>query len=283
MSIAVLLVPGDLIEKIKPELVERQIQVDLVDWRSKGNKEDAAENTSTKKEPDGIGLGEKADGNQKTETSDKKGKDQDGEGSNTEAKTDVPREDPGGGGEARKGPGSTGGKDGQNAPGTTGDGGGRLVVMAEGIARKIKQKYGTDLGVHPEEGTILYLEKHVQNELGFDKELAAQQQEVYKVLQKKKRDKSVIIERVISMKKLIDLVGGQDVQEKPIAARQSGVRLVSNNIKQVPKATAYFTAPTGDIHWKEVAREAAKNGNIMAYHSEGDDIAKDLVHLIDHL
>nr|AGZ91991.1 helicase VP6 [Changuinola virus] len=293
MSIAVLLVPGDLIEKIRPELAERQIQVDLVSWKPKEDKkeeednlkdkEDAQKITTTEEKSDASRLGQTSDGDKKAKTKSGEGEGESGKGDNSEEKNDTVSEDSGGGEQTRKRPEQTGNKDGQSDSGAGGDRDRQFVVMAEGIARKIKQRYGSDLGVYPDKGTILYLEKHVQNELGFDKELIAQQQEVYKVLQKKKKDKDSTMERVISMKKLIDLVGGSDVQEKPISARQSGVRLVTNNIKHVLKATAYFTAPTGDVNWKKVAREASKNGNIMAYHSESENVSKDLLHLIDHL
>nr|AQX34696.1 VP6 [Changuinola virus] len=282
MSIAVLLVPGDLIEKIKSELVERQIQIDLVDWRKQGDSENAETDASTRKEPNGSGLGKETDGDKKAEAPNEKGESQGGERGSKEKETDLSRKDTGGGGEVGTRPNALGAKNGKPGDGAEGDGGRRMVVLAEGIARKIKQKYNTELGVYPDEGVVLYFEKHVQNELGFDKELTAQQHEAYKILQKKK-DRNVSIDKVMSMKKLIDLVGGKDVQEKPISARQSGVRLVSNNIKHVNYATAYFTAPTGDVNWKEVARQAARNSNIMAYHSEGEDVAKDLIHLIDHL
>nr|AGZ91987.1 helicase VP6 [Changuinola virus] len=281
MSIAVLLVPGDLIEEIKAELVDRQIQVDLVDWK-KEEKEDASSDSTTKEESDAERLGRKpkTSAQEKTKTGEAEG--QDREGDRTEGKEVLQN------GHIQRAGGSGAGD--EMARGTTGgaeagaEGHGRLVVITDEIAKRIKQKLGVDVDIYPKEGIILYLEKHVQNELLLDKEQIAQQQEMYKTIQKReKKDKEVKIEKIMSMKKLIDLVGKKDVNEKPISARQSGVRLVTNNIKHVNKATAYFTAPTGDTNWKNVAREAAKNSNIMAYHSDSENVAKDLLHLIDHL
>nr|AGZ91989.1 helicase VP6 [Changuinola virus] len=281
MSIAVLLVPGDLIEEIKAELVDRQIQIDLVPWKGKEDK-DASENSSTKEESNREGLGRKSEANIEEKTKDGEGEDQNRKGNRGEGKEILQHEHVQREGGSGTGTGVAAGTVGGAEIGTEGHGG--MVVMTEEIAKRIKQKLGVDVNVYPAVGIILYLEKHVQNELLLDKEQIAQQQEIFKVIQKKeKKEKDIKIEKIMSMKKLIDLVGKKDVNEKPISARQSGVRLVSNNIKHVNKATAYFTAPTGDINWKNVAREAAKNSNIMAYHSESDDIAKDLLHLIDHL
>nr|AGZ91985.1 helicase VP6 [Changuinola virus] len=281
MSIAVLLVPGDLIEEIKAELVNRQIQVDLVPWKGKEDK-DASENSPTKEESNGEGLGRKSETNIEEKTKDGERKDQDRKGDRVEGKEILQHEHIQREGGSGAGVGVVAGTTGGAEIGIEGHE--RMVVMTDEIAKRIKQKLGVDVNVYPTMGIILYLEKHVQNELLLDKEQIAQQQEIFKVIQKKeKKEKDIKIEKIMSMKKLIDLVGKKDINEKPISARQSGVRLVTNNIKHVNKATAYFTAPTGDINWKYVAREAAKNSNIMAYHSDSDDLAKDLLHLIDHL
>nr|AGZ91984.1 helicase VP6 [Changuinola virus] len=283
MSIAVLLVPGDLIEKIKAELIERQIQVDLVDWKKEEKETDnASENSSTKEKSNREGLG----GETKTdnEEKDKVGKtgDQDREGDGGKREKILQHEHVQRGGGSKEGDGMVGGATTRSEAGAGGEG--RMGVLTDEISKRIKQKLGVDVDVYPKGETILFLEKHVQNELLLDKEQIAQQLEVLRLIQKKeKKDRVVKIEKIMSMKKLTDLVGKKDVNEKPISARQSGVRLVSNNIKHVNKATAYFTAPTGDTNWKNVAREAAKNSNIMAYHSDSDDTAKDLLHLIDHL
>nr|AGZ91993.1 helicase VP6 [Changuinola virus] len=282
MSIAVLLVPGDLIEKIKAELVERQIQIDLVDWKKEGKTEDATKNSSTKEESNREGLGGESKTDNEEENKNGKTADQNREGDRGEGKEILQHEHVQRGGGSETGDGVAGRTATRSEAGAGGEG--RMGVLTDEISKRIKQKLGVEVEVYPNGETILFLEKHVQNELLLDKEQIAQQLEVFRVIQKKeKKDKSVKVEKIMSMKKLIDLVGKKDVNEKPISARQSGVRLVSNNIKHVNKATAYFTAPTGDTNWKNVAREAAKNGNIMAYHSESDDTAKDLLHLIDHL
>nr|AVV63157.1 VP6 [Changuinola virus] len=279
MSIAVLLVPGDLIAKIKTELVERQIQVDLVNWEKE--KEDASENSATSKEPNGGRL---ADGKKKNDEEEKEIREETGktgEVDGREKKEVLPHADVQRGARQGAGDGVAGGTD--TGTEAESDRWRRLVVLTDDISKRLKQKLGVDVEIFPKEGTILYLEKHVQNELSLDKEQTAQQIEIFKKIQKEKDKGKYKIERIISMKKLIDLVGKKDVNEKPISAKQSGVKLVTNNIKHVNKATAYFTAPTGDTNWKNVAREASKNANIMAYHSEGESAVKDLLHLIDHL
>nr|AVV63147.1 VP6 [Changuinola virus] len=279
MSIAVLLVPGDLIAKIKTELVERQIQVDLVNWEKE--KEDASENSATSEKSNGGRL---ADGKKKDDEEEKEiGEEvrKTGEVDGREKKKVLPHADVQRGTRQGTGDGVAGGTD--TGTETESDRGRRLVVLTDDISKRLKQKLGVDVEIFPKDGTILYLEKHVQNELSLDKEQTAQQIEIFKKIQKEKDKEKYKIERIISMKKLIDLVGKKDVNEKPISAKQSGVKLVTNNIKHVNKATAYFTAPTGDTNWKNVAREASKNANIMAYHSEGESAVKDLLHLIDHL
>nr|QGW56813.1 VP6 protein [Bluetongue virus] len=91
------------------------------------------------------------------------------------------------------------------------------------------------------------------------------------------------IEKVMSQKKLLSMIGGAERRKAPIGARDHTVALVSNSLKDVRRATAYFTAPTGDPNWKEVAREASKKQNILAYSSTGGDTKTEFLHLIDHL
>nr|AQX34686.1 VP6 [Changuinola virus] len=276
MSIAVLLAPGDLIAKVKTELIDRQIQIDLVNWEK-----DASEDSTTGKQPDGERLANDTTKNDEEEKEvgekDRKVRENDGD----KKEEVLSHENVQRGGGQKTGSGMVGGTIEGTSTGADGDG--RFVVLTDDISKRLKQKLGVDVDIFPKEGMILYLEKHVQNELSLDKEQVAQQIEVFKKLQKDKEKGKYKIDRIISMKKLIDLVGKKDINEKPISAKQSGVRLVTNNIKHVSKATAYFTAPTGDTNWKNVAREASKNANIMAYHSEGESATKDLLHLIDHL
>ncbi|AFH41517.1 VP6 [Eubenangee virus] len=98
-----------------------------------------------------------------------------------------------------------------------------------------------------------------------------------------KTDGKDLIEDVLSYKKLEDLIGKRDVKEEKFGAVRSSVRLVSNDIEDVKKASAYFTCPTGDTSWKNVAREAAKQDNIMAYVGQSEDPKIEFLHLIDHL
>ncbi|AFH41507.1 VP6 [Tilligerry virus] len=96
-------------------------------------------------------------------------------------------------------------------------------------------------------------------------------------------DEGNLIEDVLSYKKLEDLIGKREVKEEKFGAVRSGVRMVSNDSADVKKASAYFTCPTGDTNWKNVAREAAKQDNIMAYVGQSENPKVEFLHLIDHL
>ncbi|AGJ83639.1 VP6 [Bluetongue virus 22] len=216
-----------------------------------------------------------------------------------------------------------GGGDADAGVGTTGTNGGRWVVLTEEIARAIESKYGTKIDVYRDEvpAQIIEVERSLQKELGISREGVAEQTERLRDLRRKEKSGAytkvaergkrkqgkkphgdaqkegteeektseepanigITIEGVMSQKKLLSMIGGVERKMAPIGARESAVMLVSNSIKDVMRATAYFTAPTGDPHWKEVAREASKKKNILAYTSTGGDVKTEFLHLIDHL
>nr|WVE63110.1 VP6 [Bluetongue virus] len=216
-----------------------------------------------------------------------------------------------------------GGGDADAGVGTTGANGGRWVVLTEEIARAIESKYGTKVDVYRDEvpAQIIEVERSLQKELGISREGVAEQTEKLRDLRRKEKSGThakaaergkrkqgkkphgdaqkdgteeekaseepasigTTIEGVMSQKKLLSMIGGAERKMAPIGARESAVMLVSNSIKDVVRATAYFTAPTGDPHWKEVAREASKKKNILAYTSTGGDVKTEFLHLIDHL
>nr|CAD2286102.1 VP6 [Bluetongue virus] len=207
--------------------------------------------------------------------------------------------------------------------GTDGANRGRWVVLTEEIARAIELKYGARVDVYADEpvAQIIEVERSLQKELGLTREGVAEQTERLRDLRrrergehakrmgerrkqepkKKKKDENskeeaqaqqpqentadggIVIEGVMSQKKLLSMVGGVDRKVKPVGARESVVMLVSNSLNDVSRATAYFTSPTGDPNWKEVAREASKKKNILAYTSAGGDVKTEFLHLIDHL
>nr|CAD9197766.1 VP6 [Bluetongue virus] len=207
--------------------------------------------------------------------------------------------------------------------GVDGADGRRWVVLTEEIARAIESKYGTKVGVYADELTaqIIEVERNLQKELGLTREGIAEQTERLRDLRrrerevharrtgerrkqetkKKKKDEDlkeeaqslqsqegvvsggIVIEGVMSQKKLLSMIGGVERKAKPVGARESAVILVSNSLKDVDRATAYFTSPTGDPRWKEVARKASKKKNILAYTSAGGDVKTEFLHLIDHL
>nr|WOJ52065.1 VP6 [Bluetongue virus] len=216
-----------------------------------------------------------------------------------------------------------GGGDADAGVGTTGTNGGRWVVLTEEIARAIESKYGTKVDVYRDEvpAQIIEVERSLQKELGISREGVAEQTERLRDLRRKEKSGAharvaekgrhkqgkrphgdaqresteeektseepanvgITIEGVMSQKKLLSMIGGVERKMAPIGARESAVMLVSNSVKDVVRATAYFTAPTGDPHWKEVAREASKKKNILAYTSTGGDVKTEFLHLIDHL
>ncbi|AKP24117.1 VP6 [Bluetongue virus 1] len=224
----------------------------------------------------------------------------------------------GGDGKTRRGGGDV-----DEGAGVAGASRGGWVVLTDEIARAIESKYGTKVDVYRDEASaqIIEIERSLQKELGITREGVAEQTEKLRDLRRKEkgeprtkavmkedrkhgknnRDSSskkegigeevqekttkvgITIEGVMSQKKLLSMIGGVERKAAPIGARESAVMLVSNNIKDVARATAYFTSPTGDPNWKEVAREASKKKNILAYSSTGGDTKTEFLHLIDHL
>nr|BAA01714.1 VP6a [Bluetongue virus] len=215
-----------------------------------------------------------------------------------------------------------GGGDADAGVGTTGANGGRWVVLTEEIRRAIESKYGTKIDVYRDEvpAQIIEVERSLQKELGISREGVAEQTERLRDLRRKEKSGAhakaaergrrkqgkkphgdaqregpeeektseepasvgITIEGVMSQKKLLSMIGGVERKMAPIGARESAVMLVSNSIKDVVRATAYFTAPTGDPHWKEVAAKLQKRRTIR-YTSTGGDVKTEFLHLIDHL
>nr|ALX38540.1 VP6 protein [Epizootic hemorrhagic disease virus] len=360
MSAAVLLAPGDVIQRSTEELRQRQIQIHLVDWEKedKGRKEETEERSES--------GGQKEKEKEKDEETPSKRREEKKTDEKDANEDDVRRVDAPMGhrpsdyrsGEREKGP-SDGGRDkvkggdrnDATRTGGNGTGGGRWLVGSEEIAQCLQNRYGVSIPVYKPgaNGTFINLEKSLQKELGFSREMAAEQTEALRTikseLKKRKmakphavkndvsqksdkkwgkgegndgvkkgegkdtdkhedqdhdddeggkmiaessvssseRTPDLAVEDVMSQKKLLSMIGGGEKRDETIRARETSVMLVSNSIDDVAHATAYFTAPTGDTKWKEVARAAAKKSNIMAYTSEEGDIKKNFLHLIDHL
>nr|AHC53334.1 VP6 protein [Epizootic hemorrhagic disease virus] len=360
MSAAVLLAPGDVIQRSTEELKQRRIQIHLVDWE----KEDKGRKEETEKRSESGGRKEKE--KEKDEETPSKGREEKKTDEKDANEDDVRRVDAPMGhrssdyrsGEREKGPSDGGrdkveGGDRNDATRTGGDGtgGGRWLVGSEEIAQCLQNRYGVSIPVYKpgSNGTFINLEKSLQKELGFSREMAAEQTEALRTIRSElkkrkmakphavkndvsqKSDKKwgkaerndgvkkgegkdankhggqdhdddeggkkiaessvsssesildLAVEDVMSQKKLLSMIGGGEKRDETIRARETSVMLVSNSIDDVAHATAYFTAPTGDTKWKEVARAAAKKSNIMAYTSEEGDVKKNFLHLIDHL
>ncbi|AFH41527.1 VP6 [Pata virus] len=340
MSAVVLLAPGDVIRSIQTELKDRQISYNIKPWeeaKNESKKEEVAETAD--KEEGGKGKEEEEKDVKREETKDttskgseeKKGEDAEKKATGSkEEKSDAPKSQEasirnvdgfisaevgfgGGSGKASKDEtaadhgrrGKATGRDKNDAGRASGDGNpGQWVVATEEIARLIETRLNTNVQVFDKEihTKLVNIERGLQKELGFTKEMGAEQTEIIRSIKNLNRGKGdqnkrgkgkeekttqlsprIEIEDVLSVKKLTTLIGGKERTHEVIKARETSVSLVSNDVADVPNATAYFTAPTGDTNWKEVARLASTKSNIMAYSSDGKDAARELIHLIDHL
>ncbi|BCG49858.1 VP6 protein [Epizootic hemorrhagic disease virus 1] len=336
MSAAVLLAPGDVIQRSTEELKQRQMQIHLVDWDKGDSKDQKQTEQSVDKDSQKQNEKETQKRGKKEET--------DEEDANED---DVRRLDAAVGhrpsdnrsGERQKGSSDGGGseikrgdRDDASGTGSNGADRGRWIVGSEEIAQCLQNRYGVSIPVYRTgaTGTFINIEKSLQKELGFTREMMAEQTEALRAVktemkknknekskdapvaqssssEKKGKDKKddkeegietdkgmvevssskqtlrLAVEDVMSQKKLLSMIGGGERREETTRARETSVMLVSNSKDDVERATAYFTAPTGDTNWKEVARLAAKRSNIMAYTSTEEDVKRSFLHLIDHL
>nr|CAN89129.1 VP6 protein [Epizootic hemorrhagic disease virus (serotype 5 / strain CSIRO 157)] len=337
MSAAVLLAPGDVIQRSTEELKQRQIQIHVVDW-DKGDLKDQkqTEQSADKRDSQKQNEKETQKGGKKEEA------DEEDANENDVRRLDVTvghRPSDNRSGERQKGSSDGGGsetkrgdRDDASGTGSNGANRGRWVVGSEEIAQCLQNRYGVSIPVYKAgaTGTFINIEKSLQKELGFTREMMAEQTEALRAVKaemkksKVERSKNVsaaqksslekkgkgkedgkeegveadegmveissskqtlklAVEDVMSQKKLLSMIGGGERREETTRARETSVMLVSNSKDDVERATAYFTAPTGDTNWKEVARLAAKRSNIMAYTSTEEDVKKSFLHLIDHL
>nr|QRW41810.1 MAG: VP6 [Lobuck virus] len=154
-------------------------------------------------------------------------------------------------------------------------------VLHEDIADKLEQEY--DLNVQTTTGKMSFSDKTVILELGpsllkrlnLGSEVKDEQNDemkrIKRITDSVKRKSTEPMKRTIrvdSEKGLSDLVGKKRVdpsKKKNLTHNTTRVAYVSNRIEDVEKAHAMFTAPTGDVGWKEVARLATKRSNIRAY------------------
>nr|UQK85225.1 VP6 [Epizootic hemorrhagic disease virus] len=336
MSAAVLLAPGDVIQRSTEELKQRQIQIHLVDWDKGDSKDQKQTEQSADKDSQKQNEKETQKGSKKEETDEKNANEDDVRRLNA-AVGHRPSDNRSG--ERQKGPSDGGGseikrgdRDDASGTGSNGADRGRWIVGSEEIAQCLQNRYGVSIPVYRTgaTGTFINIEKSLQKELGFTREMMAEQTEALRAvkaeMKKNKNEKSkdvpamqnsssekkgkgkkddkeeeietdkgmievssskqtlrLAVEDVMSQKKLLSMIGGGERREEATRARETSVMLVSNSKDDVERATAYFTAPTGDTNWKEVARLAAKRSNIMAYTSTEEDVKKSFLHLIDHL
>nr|QIQ51241.1 VP6 [Letea virus] len=159
----------------------------------------------------------------------------------------------------------------------------KYCVCVQGIADAIKARIGVDVCVG--EVNLVFLNRSLINELHVSEEDKNLQNDRLREL--KKKNKNIKVKNVSSITVLKEIFGEGDNDIGPRI--QSRVGLVTNKAEYVNKATVLFTAPTGDVNWKNVAAEATKKSNIVCHVYEVDDqqpeltAERALIALIDHL
>nr|ANH10678.1 VP6/NS4 [Parry's Lagoon virus] len=144
---------------------------------------------------------------------------------------------------------------------------GKTMVLTKAIAAAILGQSGAEVAVLEDvkgKASVLHLSNAVGKYLNLTPDDIREQTDALAQLKKKiKKEKADIeIVRIESEAKFQSLYPSI---KKPEIGKTSGVGMVTNKKEYVSQASVMFTAPTGDPHWKEVAREAMKRSNIRAY------------------
>ncbi|AFX73395.1 VP6 [Orungo virus] len=148
------------------------------------------------------------------------------------------------------------------------------------IANAVESKYHCGGFEGPGSDGYIKLEMSIMKALGLNRDDHIEQLEFLKHQQK--GPSKIQVRTIASETKLKEVC---NIMDKPVApTARSAVSVVSNRVEDVKEAQVYFTTPTGDRGWKEVARKASQTPNIRAYiNPEGDDPKVSFLHLIDHL
>nr|AVO64745.1 VP6 [Ninarumi virus] len=168
-----------------------------------------------------------------------------------------------------------------------------VAVPTASVANAIKEKFGIDVKIMEDGGVerVLVMKPSLLYDVGLDKDQAKEVGDRVRMWIKKpktsKDRKQGEVVQVSSMAVLKELLQVKDEGQVNIMA-QTRVRLVTNKKKYLDAAQVMFTAPTGDVGWKELAREAAKKQNIQVYvYKQGKDDsetpARSYPALVDHL
>nr|AVO64736.1 VP6 [Big Cypress virus] len=163
--------------------------------------------------------------------------------------------------------------------------------------RDLLQSYGveSDISVAKELSERVHkVGLRVIKEIGGTKDDYLAQGDALTVLRKKEKIRKKVniisIESVQGMRDVFGIkesAGKQEIGRESSASKdvlkRSGVVLVTNDKKYVPRANILFTSPTGDTGWKEVARMATKRTEIRAYVHKPEDgsVKESLISLVD--
>nr|QNH88370.1 VP6 [Peruvian horse sickness virus] len=155
-----------------------------------------------------------------------------------------------------------------------------IYVMTDDIKDKISEQYDVELKSTTGDATkydesnnvIIELGSALIKKMGLTNETKNEQSDELKRIRRINRKFSTI--KIDSEKGLTDIIGkrkkisGKMVDERKQENNKNirtRVKLITNDIKYVDQAHVIFTAPTGDINWKQVARKATSRANIRAY------------------
>nr|QCU80150.1 VP6 [Palyam virus] len=272
MTTSLILAPGDVLFSVRHELAERGIRVRLTDQFKDGESKDKdGKNEDGQDQRIGGGGGENKQkgGNEGTDRT------TEAEGGDTATTTEVGKHADGdrGFGEPDK-----------DTAGAGAEVGGGVFVLTSSVSKALTE-YGNIMVYDKGGGIVIFLDKNLQNEFNLSKSDRLEQVDVLRELKQKHR-KDVQIRTISTITSLEKILG----ERKAVLRQQgkvvpiTGIHHVSNRIEDVKDAKAYFTCPTGDVTWKEVAKAAGKNKNIMAYYHDGkEDAGEQFIHLVDHM
>nr|AZJ37605.1 VP6 [Skunk River virus] len=143
----------------------------------------------------------------------------------------------------------------------------KACVLTKELSDAIKLRYQRDVQVvvPGADCTILKIGLRLLKTYGFDKDAMARQNDALTMLKREMkkngaspiRSKNLDVITIESEEGLKDYVGGVEDGARG-KALGSSVVLATNKKEFVRRANIMFTAPTGDVGWKEIAREATK-------------------------
>ncbi|AMC39581.1 minor core protein [Chuzan virus] len=272
MTTSLILAPGDVLFSVRHELAERGIRVRLTEQFKDGESKDKDgkdEDGQDQRISGGGGENKQKGGDESSDrTTEAKSRD-------TVTATEVGKHTDGDGGSGESDKGST-------RTGT--EIGGGVFVLTSSVSKALAE-YGNIMIYESGGGTVIFLDKNLQNEFNLSKSDRLEQVDALREL-KQKHKKDVQIRTISTIASLEKILGERKIvskqQDKVVPI--TGIHHVSNRIEDVKDAKAYFTCPTGDVTWKEVAKAAGQNKNIMAYYHDGkEDAGEQFIHLIDHM